>query len=777
MLFYHQLGRGMVKRVDSISTKLVALMCIGLFSVLIPISIFIWSNTKSAANDMSIQVMDAEAKKAAATVSSTLLEYDGASRATATVFAQAYEQGVLSRSLILASLSERLKAFPDSFNAGFIEEPLALDGTKGDPAVPTTNTEGLFAAVYAREEGGNISLGTFERRPDLEWYAKPISTGEGTITDPIVYPVGENPPLVSVISYPVKVGQKIIGLTGNAVNLSRFSAQINELHPLGTGRVTILSSSGSWVANSDGSLLAKPYGSGDGSVELQAALRTGEPQTVSSVAWQDGTKVKRTFLPFQLAHFDKKWVVVVDIPLDTINTSLEKATWAMLAGLGSVIVAVAILGWLMSRIVATPVQRLATTMAQLAAGDLGASVGGIERKDEIGAMAQALKVLRDNEVRAKEVESKANADRVKNEDEHARIAEQDRVRVTRMEQATSDLARGLKSLSQGDLACELRQPFASEFEGVRDDFNNTVARLRDTMKAVAEATNLIDGGTHELNDGAGDLSKRTEQQAAALEETAAALDEIVVNVSSSTKLTEEARMVANEANQSAAKSAEVVSEAEEAMRRIEISSQQISSKIGVIDEIAFQTNLLALNAGVEAARAGEAGKGFAVVAQEVRELAQRSAQSAKEIKRLIQNSTAEVESGVRLVRDVAEALNTIGGFIGQINGHMGAIAGAAKEQAVGLAEINTAVNLMDQSTQQNAAMAEESTAAASSLAHEAVKLRDLVARFKLVSGSDVRVASESSKPVASPARALGGKIARVFSGSSTAAVANDWEEF
>jgi len=184
------------------------------------------------------------------------------------------------------------------------------------------------------------------------------------------------------------------------------------------------------------------------------------------------------------------------------------------------------------------------------------------------------------------------------------------------------------------------------------------------------------------------------------------------------------------------------------MRRIEESSSQISNIIGVIDEIAFQTNLLALNAGVEAARAGDAGKGFAVVAQEVRELAQRSAKAAKEIKELIRNSSVEVEGGVKLVRATGDALKTIETYVVTINQHMDAIATSAREQSVGLAEVNTAVNQMDQVTQQNAAMVEETNAASATLANEASRLRDLIAQFVLDAGSSANTLARDKRRAA-----------------------------
>jgi methyl-accepting chemotaxis protein len=216
-------------------------------------------------------------------------------------------------------------------------------------------------------------------------------------------------------------------------------------------------------------------------------------------------------------------------------------------------------------------------------------------------------------------------------------------------------------------------------------------------------------------------------------------------VHATSKRTGDARNLVRNARQHAEHSANVVSNAVSAMERIEDASKKITQIISVIDEIAFQTNLLALNAGVEAARAGEAGKGFAVVAQEVRELAQRSANAAKEIKSLIGNSEAAVSEGVKLVNDTGEGLATISKAVEDMNEHMDAIATAAHEQASGLTQVNTAVNHMDQATQQNAAMVEEMNAAGASLAQESLRLAELLMKFR--TGADNAVASA---PVARP---------------------------
>lgn len=446
--------------------------------------------------------------------------------------------------------------------------------------------------------------------------------------------------------------------------------------------------------------------------------------------------------------------------------------------IGGLIVVLACAFFAIRTWIVSPVKMLAEAMRRLAGGDYETDVKGSDRRDEIGQMAKAVLVFKTNGLEAQALAAESEKLRSQSEITRQKMADTDRVRADAMATATSSLGEGLQHLAAGDLTFQVNQPFAVDFEKLRDDFNAAVVQLSQTLQSVAVATAAIDNGSREISSSADNLSKRTEQQAAALEETAAALDQITANVANSSKRADEARKVAVQANESAAQSGRVVASAVDAMRKIEQSSNQVSNIIGVIDEIAFQTNLLALNAGVEAARAGEAGKGFAVVAQEVRELAQRSAQAAREIKELIRSSSVEVQSGVKLVSETGEALQTIENYIVMVNQHMDAIATSAREQSLGLAEVNTAVNQMDQVTQQNAAMVEETSAAGATLASESGRLHELISQFRLngaPGNTELQIASEPAYgKFSSPANRLTASVSTAFSGN--AAIDRTWRD-
>ena len=376
--------------------------------------------------------------------------------------------------------------------------------------------------------------------------------------------------------------------------------------------------------------------------------------------------------------------------------------------------ALALVTRIIARSISGPLIEVKQGLTQLAEGDLDTRIGGTDRQDEIGEIATALEVLRDRLQQAKEQET-----------EMLQGAQQRVVRA---------LSVGLRNLSTGNLTQPIEEPFAADYETLRLDYNHTLQTLTQTISQVVDASESIRARSAEISHASEDLSARTENQAATLEETAAALDELTASVKAAADGAREVEKVVTQARTEATESGTVVQGAVDAMNEIERSSEQISQIIGVIDDIAFQTNLLALNAGVEAARAGDAGRGFAVVASEVRALAQRSSAAAKEIKLLISASTQHVDRGVDQVGRAGSALARIVDRVTEISSLVSAIASGAREQSVGLAEVNIGVTQLDQVTQHNAAMVEESTTASLALKREAAGMATLVAQFALRPG-------------------------------------------
>ncbi len=305
-------------------------------------------------------------------------------------------------------------------------------------------------------------------------------------------------------------------------------------------------------------------------------------------------------------------------------------------------------------------------------------------------------------------------------------------RIADQAEAVDTFAAVISALAERDLTAALPDDVPEAYRELADLLSGAIGGMRSSVGMIDNAGLQAIGLTDAMARNASTFAAASEEQARRAQSVHNDLHQLSALVKESVAGTSAAENAAVATRRSVEESGQIVGRAISAMTDIENSAEKIGEIIGVIDEIAFQTNLLALNAGVEAARAGDAGRGFAVVAQEVRALASRSADAAREIKQLIQISADEVKDGVRSVRDTGEALTGISSHIEAINAQVEAIAVSAREQAVGLGEINSAVNLLDQGTQQNAAMVEENNAASALLMTEAQRLRELVGMFRLV---------------------------------------------
>jgi methyl-accepting chemotaxis protein len=391
------------------------------------------------------------------------------------------------------------------------------------------------------------------------------------------------------------------------------------------------------------------------------------------------------------------------------NSDLSFAVATMIVIALLMLGAIGFAAWYLSRRVVDPLADTAKAMHSMASGDYSVRIDGAERSDEIGSMVASVEVFR------------AAA--------HAKIADEKAQALV-----VSELANGLKALASGNLNHAITVRFDDRYEALRSDYNDAAKELAQVIGQVSQAADSVNTGSSEISVASDDLARRTEQQAATLEETAAALNNVTVAVRQTAANAIMVSGTVSTTHSEASEGTKIVGDVVSAMGDIEKSAQEIATIIGVIDGISFQTNLLALNAGVEAARAGDAGKGFAVVASEVRALAQRSADAAREIKELIAKSTDMVNRGVSLVDQTGRMLENILEKVAEINPLVQEISSSAEVQATSLGQINVAVNDIDRMTQQNAAMVEESTAAANSLSTEASQLTQLVSHFRIGEG-------------------------------------------
>jgi len=480
----------------------------------------------------------------------------------------------------------------------------------------------------------------------------------------------------------------------------------------------------------------------------------------------------------------------------------------------AIAVSVALALYIVIATLTRPISRITGVMNTLATGNTGVAVTGSERRDEIGEMAKAVQVFKDSMIAREAAESEiaqqrdqaeqrrieqaarekaagdeiaALVNKVADGDLTGRINESgkdgfflstsqelNRLAAT-LQTMAGELAEVMGAMAQGDVTRSVRGEYHGVFGQLKSSANGMAERLREFAGRLTQTTQSVKAASTEISTGSQDLASRTESQAASIEETAASMHEITTTVKQNADNAQAANQLAVAARDTAEKGGNVVADAVKAVTQIEESARKISDIVGLIDEIAFQTNLLALNASVEAARAGEAGKGFAVVAQEVRALAQRSANASKDIKALITDSNAQVKTGAALVNQTGGSLTDIVNAIKKVSDIVAEIAAASREQATGLDQINTAVGSMDEMTQRNAALVEETTAAAQSLNTQAGQLAELVAFFKVAGGMPV-AATPAPRPVAAAPRKTAAQAAAPAS-APAAASAEDWQEF
>ena len=521
-------------------------------------------------------------------------------------------------------------------------------------------------------------------------------------------------------------------------------------------------------------------------LKILTAVVAGQPAGITVEQWTP-TAVSK------LAGLLATAEVTLEVAQEHAERQASAALRSFSIGIGLVAIALLfVLGMmlLISRRVSDPLRNIQGAMLKLADGDFSVVLPGLDRKDEIGDVANAVERFKALAMERARAEADESLKRQAAEAElQARAAEERARAADEQASAMRALGEGLKRLADGDLTIRLDAGFTENYQAIKDDFNETIGRLQSTIQAIALANGEVSNAASEIATSTTDLSQRTEEQAASLEQTSASMEEISTTVKQNAQNAQQANSLTQSTAQIADQGGQVVAEAVSAMARIEESSRKISDIISVIDEIARQTNLLALNAAVEAARAGEAGRGFAVVAAEVRSLAQRSSQAAKDIKDLIVNSSGQVRDGVDLVNRAGSSLSEIVESIKQVAGIVADIATASAEQASGLDQVSKALVQMDEATQQNSALVEENAATAKTLDDQQAEMRERMTFFRFEEGVQPSAASPkivtpvvnrraapAAKPATKPAAKRAAPAPRTH-GANALKADHGWEEF
>ncbi len=726
----------MKKILNSVSGKLILATGTAIAGIMIAYTAVNVLNVKSATEH---DVMALATEKAGAVSQRIAADISVATSAGATLAATIggfIEKGSRSRADIVSMIETVAPQYPNVFGAWMCE---LVDGKSPKPTVGTEglNKEGIFTPYWTKSDSGKVEFSTWSIKPEDEYYGGVLKTGKPLITSPYLTNMQK---LVTSVSVPVKVGGTLVGMAGVDIKLDDLTASLSQIKPFEGGSVMLLASNGKWLSHTNADNLMKDYAD-VGADQVKQALGDGKVRVIHGLP--DGSV--RLIYPFTAPGMNTTWATVLDVPPAVFSAPVWQQIYNML--IGSLIILVVTLGVILVAtqiLIKKPLTSVLGSVGKMANGNYKDQVAQTGKKDELGNLAAALEKFRFALARGEDVQAEQEQLQRQVESDRKRQSDVDNAKAEDLRHFVEVVQSRFNALAAGDLTVRMNEKVAPEFESIRQNFNVSVTALEETISNVVQAVYTIRSGLTEISTASNDLARRTEQQAASLEETVAALSEVTRGVNDTAEGASDAQRKVASARGDAEKGGDVVARAVAAMTEIQGSSSKIGNIISVIDEIAFQTNLLALNAGVEAARAGEAGKGFAVVAQEVRELAQRSAQAAKEIKSLISMSSSQVEVGVQLVEETGASLGKIVEQVVGMSQTVNQIASGAREQAVSLREVSSAADQMDKVTQQNAAMVEETTAAAQSLSQETENLASMVGRFRV--GSESRIGAAHSHP-------------------------------
>jgi len=748
-------------------------------------------------------------------INAFLAQYAAAASSTARTAEALISEPNASPSVYGAVVTNQLKVLPEALGVYMMFSPDAKLGTSpvfgGSKFKYADGHVGIYAS---RAADGKLGFQSLES-PDGKyvWLDGPMAADKPEISGPDNYDGVLYTSFTDVIH---NASGRAVGMTGVSFNGNALASLIGGTVPMGNGFMGVINQKNVWVVNPDPKVVGTEVKE-DWALAATQALQTADDY--SSTGEAAGQTWKMTAQKIDLPGTDQSWTVIVAVPQATLLAASEEQLRALLIGGVFIFIiglaAFAVLGnW-----VAKPVSKMTSVMLEVAGGSYDVAVPYGKRKDEIGEMSKAVEVFRQNAQRVAEMTEADAARIVRDQEARAKMMAElqrsfghvvdaavagDFTRrvdaefpdaelnalagsvnnlVATVDRGLSETGEVLAALADTDLTKRMHGDYQGAFARLKDDTNAVADRLGGIVAQLKETSRGLKTATGEILSGANDLSERTTKQAATIEETSAAMEQLASTVLQNADRAKEASQVASSVTRTAEEGGQVMGEANSAMERITASSAKISNIIGLIDDIAFQTNLLALNASVEAARAGDAGKGFAVVAVEVRRLAQSAASASSEVKVLIDQSSGEVKTGSKLVADAAARLQSMLEAARSSNALMDGIARESREQASAIDEVNTAVRQLDEMTQHNAALVEQTNAAIEQTEAQANEL-DRVVDIFTVSGSAPSKQPHSHAPAAKPAptgiKGLQEKVkkaAKSYLTHGNAAVDKDWAEF